>query len=277
MVGAAAMSSSSTPAWRAAPALRRHCRCGGRASVTSWRRRCHWFGNRTSTRSVVSPPAVSVSSRRHRHWSAAGLDDAAWCRRRPSQCPRGAVVVDRQPGLMMRPGVVAGRCFITSLGSAAPPKTNRASWPSPPLLRLASRPLLGAGAAADSGSLPTADDEAEDGERTRVATGLVQTTRKTKTMAGEVVAGVGMSTSPATPSAGFHLIMDGELDDGRRSLDSGARLEWRWTSAPASARHSEQDVRGVVCISDGDGLGALLAPGSFGRPPLPSRKGNPCT
>ena len=138
MVGAAAMSSSSTPAWRAAPALRRHCRCGGRASVTSWRRRCHWFGSRTSTRSVVSPPAVSVSSQRHRRWSAAGFDDAAWCRRRPSQCPRGAIVVDWQPGLTMRPGVITGRCFITSLGSAAPPKTNRVSWPSPPLLRLAS-------------------------------------------------------------------------------------------------------------------------------------------
>jgi len=156
--------------------------------------------------------------------------------------------------------------------------------------------------AADSGSLPTADGEPEDGERTRVAAGLVQTTRKTKTMAGEVVAGVvqtcgpdqedegaggrdslvdddgcrgGEHVSPATPSAGFDLMMDGELDDGRRSLDSGARLERRWTSAPASARHGEQDVRGVVCISDGDGLGALLAPGSFGRPPLPSRKGSP--
>ena len=84
----------------------------------------------------------------------------------------------------------------------------------------------------------------------------------------------GMSTSPATPSAGFDLMMDGELGDGRRSLDSGARLERRWTSAPASARHGEQDARGVVCISDGDGLGALLAPGSFGRPllPLPPRR-----
>ena len=80
----------------------------------------------------------------------------------------------------------------------------------------------------------------------------------------------GVSTSPATPSAGFHLIMDGELDDGRRSLDSGARLERRWTSAPASARHGEQDARGVVCISDGDGLGARLTPGCFSRPLLPS-------
>ena len=36
-----------------------------------------------------------------------------------------------------------------------------------------------------------------------------------------------------------------------------------------SARQGEQEVHGVVCISDGDGLGALLAPGSFGRPLLP--------
>lgn len=108
---------------------------------------------------------------------------------------------------------------------------------------------------------------------------LAGPTRKTKVQADVIplltmMDAEGMSTSPATPSAGFHLIMDGELDDGRRSLDSGARLERRWTSAPASARHSEQDVRGVVCISDGDGLGALLAPGSFGRPllPLPPRR-----
>ena len=86
----------------------------------------------------------------------------------------------------------------------------------------------------------------------------------------------GMSTSPATPSAGFDLMMDGELDDGRQSLDSGARLERRWTSAPASARHGEQEVHDVVvCLSDGDRLGARLAPGSFSRLLLPSRKGSP--
>ena len=115
MVGAAAMSSSSTPAWRAAPALRRHCRCGGRASVTSWRRRCHWFGSWTSTCSVVSPLVVSVSSRRHRRWSAAGLDDAAWCRRRP--------MLHHQLGVCraseVKPGVMAfsstpSTCFSTS-------------------------------------------------------------------------------------------------------------------------------------------------------------------
>jgi len=99
---------------------------------------------------------------------------------------------------------------------AAPPKTNRASWPSPPLLRLASRPLLGAGVAADSGSLPTADGEPEDGERTRVAAGLVQTTRKTKTMAGEVVAGVVQTCGPDQEDEGV---------GGRDSLvdDEGCR------------------------------------------------------
>ena len=41
------------------------------------------------------------------------------------------------------------------------------------------------------------------------------------------------------------LTMDGELHGGRRSLDSGAWLERRWTSAPASARHGEQEVHVV--------------------------------
>ena len=66
---------------------------------------------------------------------------------------------------------------------AAPPKTNRASWPSPPLLRLASRPLLGASAVVDSGSLSTVDGGPEDDGRTSFAAGLAQTTKKTKTMA----------------------------------------------------------------------------------------------
>ena len=42
-----------------------------------------------------------------------------------------------------------------------------------------------------------------------------------------------------------------------------------------SARQGEQEVHDVVCISDGDGLGARLAPGSFSRPLLLWRKGRP--
>jgi len=70
--------------------------------------------------------------------------------------------------------------------------------------------------AADSGSLPTADGEPEDGERTRVAAGLVQTTRKTKTMAGEVVAGVVETCGPDQEDEGV---------GGRDSLvdDEGCR------------------------------------------------------
>ena len=91
----------STPAWRVVPALERHHRCGGRASVASRCGHCCRFGSRTSTRSVglaagrlsvFAAPSLSVGSRarwccgvtlrRRRRRPAAVLDGAARCCRR---------------------------------------------------------------------------------------------------------------------------------------------------------------------------------------------------
>ena len=100
-VGAAAVSLPSTPAWRVVPALERHHRCGGQASVALRCGRCCRFGSRTSTRSVglaagrlsvFAAPSLSVGSRarwccgvtlrRRRRRPAAVLDGAARCCRR---------------------------------------------------------------------------------------------------------------------------------------------------------------------------------------------------